>query len=92
MEHQVKPDIALICSTCTAPLQTKATTLYCPTGHTFPIEHGLPILIDDEKGVFGQSDFQKGTDTFFIVLHSCGRKIARSLSRKVPVRGLSLGE
>lgn len=82
MERQVKPDIAFICPTCAAPLQMEATTSFCPTGHTFPIEHGLPILIDDEKSVFSQSDFQKGEDTFFIEPQSRARRIARVLLNK----------
>ena len=82
MERQVKPVIAFVCPTCAAPLQMATTTSCCPKGHTFPIEHGLPILIDDEKSVFSQSDFQKGTETFFLEPQSRARRIARGLLSK----------
>ena len=78
----MKPVIAFICPTCAAPLQMAATTACCDNGHFFPIENGLPILIDDEKSVFSQSDFQRGAETFFIEPQTRARTIARGLLTK----------
>lgn len=73
------PDIALICPTCAAPLKMGETSVNCDSEHRFPIENGLPILIDDSKSVFSQSDFKTEGDTFFVEPQSRARKVARKL-------------
>lgn len=76
------PDIDLICPTCAAPLKLTAGSACCDEGHIFPIENGLPILIDDEKSVFSQSDFQSVSDTFFVQPQTRARTVARKLVGK----------
>ena len=71
--------IGLICPTCAAPLKLTEISACCAEGHLFPVENGLPILIDDEKSVFCQSDFKVVADTFFVEPQTRARKMARKL-------------
>lgn len=78
----MKKEIEFFCPTCASPLKLNGDQEHCRNGHSFPIVDGIPILIDDQKSVFSQLDFQRKSETFFVEPQSKFRKFARLIIKK----------
>jgi len=74
----------LICPKTGEKLYLEEGQLVSPSGNTYPIVDGIPILIDDSQSLFKQADFVSAKKTFF-----SNNPLKRAIFHLIPTLGLN---
>jgi SAM-dependent methyltransferase len=74
----------LICPKTGEKLYLEEGHLVSPSGNTYPIVDGIPILIDDSQSLFKQADFVFAKKTFF-----SNNPLKRAIFHLIPTLGLN---